>query len=150
MSQNNLQPTTPQQPAQQKSRFSVAITTPQYKTLIANTLSDPNRCNRFIASITSAVSVNPALQDCTPQTIIAGALLGESLNLSPSPQLGHYYLVPFEQTLKDQNGNILYVTDADGNKVHYSVRYGEIVALNTYEIQKLKARIKELEERTTA
>lgn len=117
MSQNNLQPTTPQQPEQQKSRFSVAITTPQYKTLIANTLSDPARCSRFVASITSAVSVNPALQDCTPQTIIAGALLGESLNLSPSPQLGQYYLVPFEQTLKDQNGNILYVTDAEGNKI---------------------------------
>lgn len=117
MSQNNLQPTTPQQPTQQKSRFSVAITTPQYKTLISNTLSDPARCSRFVASITSAVSVNPALQECTPQTIIAGALLGESLNLSPSPQLGQYYLVPFEQTLKDQNGNILYVTDAEGNKI---------------------------------
>lgn len=110
MNANNL-------PTQQKSRFSVAITTPSYKQLIANTLSDPHRCSRFIASITSAVSVNPVLQDCTPQTIIAGALLGESLNLSPSPQLGQYYLVPFDQTIKDDNGNIIYLTDADGNKL---------------------------------
>lgn len=102
---------------QQKTRFSVAITTPKYQQLISNTLSDPKRCNRFIASITSAVSVNPALQECTPPTIIAGALLGESLNLSPSPQLGQYYLVPFDQTVKDDNGNIIYVTDADGNKI---------------------------------
>ena len=118
MSQNNALQKQPAQPVtQQKSRFSVAITTPQYQQLIANTLSDPARCKRFVASITSAVSVNHALQECTPQTIIAGALLGESLNLSPSPQLGHYYLVPFEQTVKDANGNVVYILDADGNKM---------------------------------
>lgn len=51
---------------------------------------------RFISAIVSAVSVNPALQECTNNTILSGALLGESLKLSPSPQLGHYYLVPFK------------------------------------------------------
>ena len=29
---------------------------------------------------------------------IVAALLGESLQLSPSPQLGHYYMVPFNNT----------------------------------------------------
>lgn len=110
MSANNL-------PTQQKTKFSVAITTPQYKQLISNTLSDPARCARFVSAITSAVAVNPALQECTPPTIIAGALLGESLNLSPSPQLGQYYLVPFEQTIKDANGNIVYLLDEEGNKI---------------------------------
>ena len=50
---------------------------------------------RFISSIVSAVNTNPALQECTNSSILSGALLGESLNLSPSPQLGQYYLVPF-------------------------------------------------------
>lgn len=50
---------------------------------------------RFISAIVSAVNVNPNLQECTNQSILSGALLGESLKLSPSPQLGHYYLVPF-------------------------------------------------------
>ena len=81
--------------AQQKPKFSVAITTKGYQSLIANTLRDPARVRRFTASITSAVAVNPALQECDAGTILAGALLGESLNLSPSPQLGQYYLVPF-------------------------------------------------------
>lgn len=81
----------------QKPKFSVAINTPAYKKLIASVLTEPKRQTRFIASITSAVAVNPALQECTSQTIIAGALLGESLNLSPSPQLGQYYLIPFKQ-----------------------------------------------------
>ena len=82
-------------PQKQKPRFSVAITSKGYQELIHNTLKDPARANRFIASITSAVAVNPALQACEANTILAGALLGESLNLSPSPQLGQYYLVPF-------------------------------------------------------
>ena len=50
---------------------------------------------RFITSIVSAVNANPALKECTNQSILSGALLGESLKLSPSPQLGQYYLVPF-------------------------------------------------------
>lgn len=101
--------------AQNKLKFSVAIATPTYQDLINRTLGDPNRAKRFIASITSAVAVNPALQDCTPSTILAGALLGESLNLSPSPQLGQFYLVPFKSQLKDKNGKKLYVTDENGN-----------------------------------
>ena len=79
----------------QKPKFSVAISTPGYQKLINNTLQDANRARRFTAAITSAVSSNPALQDCDAGTILSGALLGESLNLSPSPQLGQYYLVPF-------------------------------------------------------
>lgn len=79
----------------QKMKFSVAISTKGYQTLIANTLKDPKRINRFVSSITSAVATNPALQECDPSTILSGALLGESLELSPSPQLGQYYLVPY-------------------------------------------------------
>ena len=88
------------QPKPQKARFSVAINTPQYRQLIASTLSDPARARSFTAAITSAVAVNPALQECESHTIIAGALLGESLNLSPFPQLGQYYLVPFQDRKK--------------------------------------------------
>ena len=50
---------------------------------------------RFITSIISAVSVNPALSECEYGTILSAAMLGESLKLSPSPQLGQYYMVPF-------------------------------------------------------
>lgn len=51
---------------------------------------------RFISAIVSATTTNPALQECTNQSILSAALLGESLKLSPSPQLGHYYLVPYD------------------------------------------------------
>lgn len=92
----------------QQPRFSVAITTKTYQDMIANTLRDPERQKRFVASITSAVAVNPELQKCEASTILAGALQGESLNLSPSPQLGQYYLVPFKQKEKrDRKGNLI-------------------------------------------
>ena len=92
----------------QKPKFSVAITTKGYQTLINNTIGDPQRARRFVSAITSAVAVNPALQECEAGTILAGALLGESLNLSPSPQLGQYYLVPFKSKAKyDRQGNLI-------------------------------------------
>lgn len=80
----------------QKPKFSVAIQTPMYQKLVNDTLGDPERARRFVAAITSAVSVNPALQSCDAGTVLSAALLGESLNLSPSPQLGQYYMVPYD------------------------------------------------------
>ncbi len=52
---------------------------------------------RFISSIISAVQNNQALQECTNSSILSAALLGESLQLSPSPQLGQFYMVPFKK-----------------------------------------------------
>ena len=92
---NNTQQVTARRPT-----FSAMISTAGYQKLINNTLKDPKKAARFVASITSAVAINPALQECDPATILSGALLGESLGLSPSPQLGQYYLVPFRNTKK--------------------------------------------------
>lgn len=89
-----------QQTAARRPTFSQMISTAGYQKLINNTLKDPKKATRFVASITSAVAINPALQECDPSTILSGALLGESLGLSPSPQLGQYYLVPFRNTKK--------------------------------------------------
>lgn len=127
----------------QQPRFSVAITTDGYKKLINNTLGDPERAKRFVASITSAVAVNPALQECDAGTILAGALLGECLNLSPSPQLGQYYLVPFKSKAKyDKAGNLIQpeITKAQfvlGYKgyIQLAVRSGAYKKLNVLEIK---------------
>lgn len=62
---------------------------------------------RFITSIVSAVSTNPALAECDHATILSAALLGEGLKLSPSPQLGHYYMVPFKQKAKYKDGRLI-------------------------------------------
>lgn len=83
-------------------KFSVMVQTDAYKNLINNTLGDPKRAANFVTAITSAVSINPGLQECDASTILSAGLLGETLQLSPSPQLGQYYLVPFNDTKHDR------------------------------------------------
>lgn len=91
-----------------RQSFSVAITTEKYTSMVNRSIRDPKEAKRFISAITSAVAVNPALQECEPSTILAGALLGNSLGLSPSPQLGQYYLVPFKNKARfDRAGNMI-------------------------------------------
>lgn len=69
------------------------------KKQINNVVGGKNR-TRFISSIVSAAQATPALQECTNPSILSAALLGEALNLSPSPQLGQFYMVPFDNRKK--------------------------------------------------
>lgn len=118
----------------QRPKFSVALQTDTYKNLINNTLQDPKRAQRFIASVSSAVAVNPALQECDAGTILSCALLGESLELSPSPQLGQYYLVPFE----DRKNGRKVATFILGYKgyIQLAIRSGQYKKLNVLAIKK--------------
>lgn len=117
----------------QRPAFSALISTPSYQKLINNTIKDPNRARRFVSAIVSAVAVNPALQECTPQTILSGALLGESLNLSPSPQLGQYYLVPFRDK-KNDCVNAQFVLGYKG-LVQLALRSGQYKRLNVVSVK---------------
>lgn len=81
--------------ANKKPQFQAVIKSDLYQRNIISTLGDATKAKGFTASVISAVGTNPALSECTPATIISAALLGESLELSPSPQLGHYYMVPY-------------------------------------------------------
>lgn len=128
---------------QSKPKFSVVIQSDAYKKLINNTLGDPNKATRFIASISSAVATNSQLQECEPNTIIAGALVGEALNLSPSNALGEYYLVPYKNTKKG-------TMDAQfqlGYKgyLHLAIRSGQYKDIDVFEIHdgEFKGRDKE-------
>lgn len=118
----------------QKPKFSIAIQQNMYKNLINNTLGDENRAKRFIASISSAVATNPALQECEAGTILSGALLGEALNLSPSPVLGQYYLVPYNNTkrgTKDAQFQLGYK-----GYIQLAIRSGQYKKLNVLSIKK--------------
>ena len=81
-----------------KTKFAALIKDANVQNSLVGTLGDAARTKTFTSSLISAVSTNPALQECEGMSIISAALLGESLNLSPSPQLGHYYMVPFKDT----------------------------------------------------
>lgn len=117
-----------------KTKFSIAIQSDMYKNLINQTLGDKDRATRFIASISSAVATNQSLQECDAGTILSGALLGESLNLSPSPQLGQYYLVPFNDSKKGYKAAQFQL----GYKgyIQLAIRSGQYKKLNVLAIKK--------------
>lgn len=116
-----------------KPAFSMMINSKGYQKMINNTLGDPNRCKRFVASITSAVANTPTLQECEASSILAGALLGESLNLSPSPQLGQFYLVPFN----DKKAGVKKAQFILGYKGYLQLvmRSGQVKKINAVEIK---------------
>lgn len=87
---------------------------------------------RFMAAIISAVNTNPALQECTNPSILSGALLGESLKLSPSPQLGHYYLVPFNDKNK---GKVAQFQLGYKGYIQLAIRSGQYKKLNVLAIK---------------
>lgn len=78
-----------------KETFSQYLTKDSIKSKI-NAIVGSDKGASFISGLLSAVQINPALQSCTQASLLNCALLGHSLNLSPSPQLGHYYIVPYE------------------------------------------------------
>lgn len=83
---------------------------------------------RFITAVVSAVNANPNLKKCTNQSIFTAALLGESLNLSPSPQLGQYYLVPYGNQASFQLGYKGYI--------QLAIRSGQYKKINVVAIKK--------------
>lgn len=87
---------------------------------------------RFISAVISAVQTNPALQECTNQSILSAALLGESLKLSPSPQLGQYYMVPFND--KDR-GKVAQFQLGYKGYIQLAIRSGQYKKLNVLAIK---------------
>lgn len=79
----------------QKASIGAYLNNDAVKNQINKMLGSEKQGARFISSLVSAVTVNPALSECDNKTLVNAALLGTTLNLSPSPQLGQFYMVPF-------------------------------------------------------
>lgn len=141
-----------------KPTFSMEIRSNMYQYLIKQTLGDPKRVERYTAAIMSAVATNPQLQTCEAKTILSGSLLAESLNLAHSPQLGHYYLVPFNnrkqgtteaQFILGYKGYIQ-LAARSGNYKHINVmeiKEGELVSYNPFDEEIILNPIQDVDER---
>ena len=111
--------------------FTAYLTNDAVKGQINKVLGGKNS-TRFISSIVSAVNNNIALQNCSPQSILSAALLGESLNLSPSPQLGQYFLVPFNDKEK---GKVAQFQLGYKGYIQLAIRSGQYKKLNVLAIK---------------
>lgn len=99
----------------QKQGIASFLTSEKARENIINVVGEKD-AQRFISSVVSAVQTNPSLAECTNSSILSAALLGQSLNLPHSPQLGLYYFVPY----KTKNG----ITEAQ-----FQISYRGIIAL---------------------
>lgn len=117
----------------QRAKFSDIINGAAAKKSIANVLQDPKRQQRYVSAIVTTVANNPALQECTFASILSASLLGESLNLSHSPQLGQYYMVPFKNT-KTNESTATFVLGYRG-LVQLALRSGYYKRLNVLPIK---------------
>lgn len=115
-----------------KATFSNFLMGDAIKRKINETVGGKNG-QRFITAILSAVSTNPALQECEHSSIISAAFLGEALKLSPSPQLGQYYLVPF----KDKKRGVTVAQFQLGYKgyIQLAIRSGYYKKINVISIK---------------
>jgi recombination protein RecT len=117
--------------ANQKMGLTAYLTQDAVKNQINNVIGGKEG-QRFISSIVSAVNNNPALQECTNQSILSGALLGQSLKLSPSPQLGHYYLVPYADK---ERGKVAQFQMGYKGYIQLAIRSGQYKKLNVLAIK---------------
>lgn len=135
---------------QQKLDFGVYLTQDAAKNEINKVLGG-QAGTRFISSIISAVQATPALAECTNGSILTAALQGEALKLSPSPQLGQFYLVPFNNKKKKckeaqfQLGYKGYIQLAKRSGVYkkinvISIKEGELISYNPLE-EELEVRL---------
>lgn len=114
-------------------KFQTVIKAQAVQENIMSTLGSASKTKTFTAALISAVSTNRDLQACDGVSVISAALLGESLNLSPSPQLGHYYMVPF----RDHGSTVKKATFQLGYKgyIQLAIRSGQYKKLNVVAVK---------------
>lgn len=115
----------------QRLGITAYLTNDAVKTQINNVIGGKDG-KTFISAVVSAVNNNPALQECTNQSILSAALLGESLKLSPSPQLGQYYMVPFNDR---ERGKVAQFQLGYKGYIQLAIRSGQYKKLNVLAIK---------------
>lgn len=115
---------------QQKQGMTAFLTQDAVKEQI-NKVVGAKDSQSFITAIVSAVQVNPKLKECSNTSILSSALVGESLKLSPSPQLGQYYIVPYDT----KNGKEARFQMGYRGYVQLAIRSGQYKKLNVVAIK---------------
>ncbi len=114
----------------QKPGIATYLSNDAVKKNIMSVIGEKNT-TKFISSVVSAVQTNPALGECTNSSILSAALLGESLQLSHSPQLGQFYMVPYKNKGVSE---AQFQLGAKGYK-QLAIRTGQYRKMNTSEVR---------------
>lgn len=110
---------------QKGGSFSSIIGNPNYQNMLATAIADPKRRTNFVSSLIGAVSANPDLKNCEPDSIISAALPFVSFDFSFGT--GCAYIVPYGTKAKFQMG-------AKGYR-QLAMRSGQYRDLDTIEVR---------------
>lgn len=127
----------------QKQGIASFLANEKVKENVQNVVGEKD-AQRFISSVVSAVQTNPDLAECTNQSILSAALLGHSLNLPQSPQIGMFYFVPYsdkKKGVKEAQFQISYkgllqlaMRSGQYKKIHVTpIKDGELVSYDPIE-----------------
>lgn len=117
----------------QKQTFSAFLATDAMKKKI-NEMVGGEKGQQFVTAIISAVSANPQLAECDNASIVSAALVGQALNLSPSPQLGQFYMVPFNDSKR--GCKVAQFQIGYKGYIQLAIRSGQYKKLNVLAIKK--------------
>lgn len=117
---------------EQKQTFSAFLATDAMKKKI-NEMVGGKDGQQFVTAIISAVSTNPQLAECENSSIVSAALLGQALKLSPSPQLGQYYIVPFNNS--DRGCKVAQFQLGYKGYIQLAIRSGQYKKINVLAIK---------------
>lgn len=119
-------------PAEKAQSFSAFITAPAMQERINALAASREDGAQFMTAITSAVTTNPDLQRCSHMSILNCALMGLSLKLTPSPQMGQYYMIPFDD--KESGPQATFILGYKGY-VQLAIRSGQYRKLNVLPVK---------------
>lgn len=117
---------------QQKQGITSYLGTDAVKKNITNVVGEKD-VQKFISSVVSAVQTNPQLAECSNQSILSAALLGQSLNLPHSPQIGFYYFVPYKN--KDKGITEAQFQISYKGLLNLAIRSGQYKRINAVEVK---------------
>lgn len=117
----------------QKQTFNAFLATDAMKKKV-NEMVGGEKGQQFVTAIISAVSANPQLAECDNASIVSAALVGQALNLSPSPQLGQFYMVPFNDSKR--GCKVAQFQIGYKGYIQLAIRSGQYKKLNVLAIKK--------------
>lgn len=114
------------------------LNAPQIQSYLKDVIGS-NR-DKFVTNLVSVTNQNKALQKCTNMSLMSGALVATTLNLSLNSSFGYAYLVPFKNNKlsKEKNADVYEAQFQIGYKgyVQLALRTGQYKKINAIPVYK--------------
>ena len=114
------------------------LNAPQIQSYLKDVIGS-NR-DKFVTNLVSVTNQNKALQKCTNMSLMSGALVATTLNLSLNSSFGYAYLVPFKNSKlsKEKNTDVYEAQFQIGYKgyIQLALRTGQYKKINAIPVYK--------------